>query len=179
MAAIVPVLFITGPIGVGKTTVASEISEQLEQAGVAHALVDVDAIRECYPRPVDDYYQTRLAMKNLAALWQNFQAEGATHLIIIDVLESRADLERYREVVPGAHIVVVRLYAPLHTLHERIQHRELASSLDWHLQRTVELAALMERQRIEDVLVDTEGKTVPTIAHEILSLSGWLETSGV
>ncbi len=40
MEVTVPVLLITGPSVVGKTTVASEVSERLDQAQVAHAFVD-------------------------------------------------------------------------------------------------------------------------------------------
>lgn len=41
----VPILLITGPPGVGKTAVASEVSELLEQAQISHAQVDIDALR--------------------------------------------------------------------------------------------------------------------------------------
>ncbi len=41
----VPTLIITGPIGVGKTSVAGEVSEQLDKANVAHALIDIDSLR--------------------------------------------------------------------------------------------------------------------------------------
>jgi adenylylsulfate kinase len=92
----VPVLLITGPPGVGKTAVAAEVSELLDQAGAAHAFVDIDSLRWCYPRPAQDRFRVALAMNNLAAIWTNFQAAGAARLILADVLESRGDLERYR-----------------------------------------------------------------------------------
>jgi adenylylsulfate kinase-like enzyme len=41
----VPPLLITGTLGAGKTTVAAEISELLDQAQIPHAHVDVDARR--------------------------------------------------------------------------------------------------------------------------------------
>jgi adenylylsulfate kinase-like enzyme len=37
-----PTILITSPVGSGKTTVANEVSVQLEAAGIAHALVDTD-----------------------------------------------------------------------------------------------------------------------------------------
>ena len=166
----VPILIVTGSVGVGKTTVASEISELLEQARIAHAFVDLDALRWCYPRRPDDRFSVGLGMKNLAAVWSNFRERGATSLVVADVIESRAELDRYRAAIPGADIFVVRLSASLHTLADRLKRRELGAGLAWHLQRAPELAAIMERNKVEDLLVATDGKTVTQIAEEILAV---------
>src|SRR5579883_1981374 len=85
----VPTLAITGPVGVGKTSVGSEVSELLEEAGVAHAFVDIDALRWCYPGTPGDRFRVALAMRNLAAIWPNFRAAGAERLILAEVLEER------------------------------------------------------------------------------------------
>ena len=169
----IPVMLITGPIGVGKTTVAAEVSELLDKAGVAHALVDIDTLRWCYPRPPHDPFRLELAMKNLAAIWNNFQEVGATRLVLATVLESRDDLEWYRGAIPGADILVIRLHASLHTLRSRVEQREVGSGLDRHLRRAAELTTLMERNKVENILVNTEGKSVATLAREILDCSNW------
>ncbi len=82
-----------------------------------------------------------LAMKNLAAVWINFQGAGAERLILADVVESRDDLERYRAAVPGAKMLVVGLQASLSALERRLAQREAGTGLDRHLRRTVELVA--------------------------------------
>jgi hypothetical protein len=58
---------ITGPVRVGKTSVCSELSERLDQAGVA-AFVDVDSLCWCNPRPFGDGFRVELAMVNLASI---------------------------------------------------------------------------------------------------------------
>ncbi len=88
----IPVLLVTGPVGVGKTTVGSEISALLNRAGEPHAFVDMDSLRWCHPSPPHDPFNIALAMRNLAAVWANFRAAGAGRLILADVLESRDDL---------------------------------------------------------------------------------------
>lgn len=174
----VPIIIITGPVGVGKTTVALEVSELLEQGGIAHACVDLDALRWCYPRRPDDRFSTRLAMKNLAAIWVNFQTYGAASLVVADVIESRAELDRYRAAIPDTDIFVVRLTASLQTLAQRLKQRELGLALEWHLQRAPELTAIMERNRVEDLLVSTDNRAVTQIAREILAAAEEFIVSG-
>jgi len=168
----VPVLIITGPVGVGKTTVAFTVSELLEQIGIAHAYVDLDTLRWHYPRPPDDYFSIRLAMKNLAAIWTNYQEYAASRLIVADVIEARDELDRYRAAIPGAELFVIRLRASLEILAQRVRQRESGSGLEWHLARIPVLAALMDRNQVEDQLVETDNRPVIQIAKEILA--AWL-----
>ncbi|HET7036837.1 MAG TPA: hypothetical protein VFI42_14225 [Thermomicrobiaceae bacterium] len=174
MATIVPTLLITGPVGVGKTTVASEVSELLEAARIAHAFVDIDALRWCYPGPPGDRFRAGLALRNLAAIWPNFAACGATRLVLADVLEDRAELAGYQRALPGAAITVVRLRAAPETLAARVARRELGAGLEWHLARARELAARMDARPVEDLLVETEGRGVRAVAEEIVRRAGWL-----
>ena len=51
MTAPVPVLLITGPVGVGKSTIAAQAAWLLREADVPHALVDLDQIEQCWPSP--------------------------------------------------------------------------------------------------------------------------------
>ncbi len=113
-------------------------------------------------------------MQNLAAIWANFQAAGATRLVLADVLESRDQLGRYRAAIHGADIVVVRLEATVGTLMLRVRRREVGSGLDRHLHHAAELAALMKHNRVEDILVQTDEKTVAEVARDALTRMNWL-----
>ncbi len=169
----VPTLIVTGPVGVGKTAVALEVSELLEGRGVAHAVVDLDALGWCYPEPADDRFNTALALRNLAAIWKNYRTAGAARLVIARVIEAREELEPFRAAVPGAEIVVVRLRAPIDTLVERVNLREIGSANEWHVRRAAELAMLMDQQRVEDHLVETGGRSITEVAEEVLERIGW------
>jgi adenylylsulfate kinase len=170
----IPVLVITGPVGVGKTTVATSLSELLGQANLAHALIDLDWLRWCYPSPPDDPFQLELGIQNLAAVWSHYQAAGAARLILVDVVETRATLHSYQTAIPHAKTLLVRLHADLTILHQRLAGREVGASLAWHQQRAAELTTLMERARLEDLLVDTMDRSALDIAGEIIARTGWI-----
>ena len=173
----VPTIIVTGPVGVGKSTVAEAMGYLLLAAKIPHANVDFDQLTACYPRPADDdQWGTRLGLANLAAMWMNYQRSGARRLIIARVVESRADLDGYRDVIPGADILLVRLRAAPKTLVARVRQRGPWRDLEWHLNRAVELAAQMDAQRVEDMLVETEDRDPTTIARDILHRAGWLST---
>jgi hypothetical protein len=149
----------------------------LVAAKVPHATVDFDQLTACYPRPADDdRWGTKLGLTNLAALWKNYREAGARRLLIARVIESRSELDGFREAVPGADILVVRLRAAPETLQSRIRRRGPGRGMEWHLQRAVELAPLMDAQHVEDVLIETDGRDASTIAREILLQVGWLAT---
>jgi adenylylsulfate kinase-like enzyme len=169
------VLLITGPVGVGKTAVAFEVSELLEAKGIPHAVVDMDGLTGCFPRPPQDRFHNELGFRNLAAVWANYRAAGASRLVLARVIETRSELDAYRAAVPSAAIVVVRLKAPVSDLAARVRQREVGSGLARHLSRAAELAELMEREQVEDYLVETGGRAVAEIAQEILNRSQWLK----
>lgn len=92
------------------------------------------------------------------------------------VLESRSELDGFREAIPGADILVVRLRAAPETLQSRVRQRGPGRGMQWHLNRAIELAPLMDAQRIEDVLIETDGRDAMSIARDILLRVGWLTT---
>jgi len=106
------VLLLTGPVGVGKSTVAAAAAWLLREANVPHAAVDLARLAECWPVPADDPWHEQLLHRNLACVWANFQQAGAERLLLTRVLEARSLLRHVVAAVPGAQITVVRLRAP-------------------------------------------------------------------
>jgi cellulose biosynthesis protein BcsQ len=171
---IVSVLVLTGPVGVGKTTIGYAVADLLRQAGQAHALIDLDWLRECFPRPANDPFHTKLGLQNLTAISANYRKAGVQRLILVDVVESREMITAYQVAIPNAEITVVRLRAPLPTILERLAQREVGEGLKWHQQRAAVLITQMERDSVEDVLVDTESRAVVDIALEVMRHMHWL-----
>jgi energy-coupling factor transporter ATP-binding protein EcfA2 len=174
----VPTILVTGPVGVGKTTLINTMGHLLGRANVPHATVDFDQLTACFPRPADDdIWGTKVGLANLAAIWRNYHAAGAERLLLARVIEARSELDGYRAAVPGAEITVVRLRASVPTLQARLRKRGNGAGLQWHLDRAVELAPEMDRARVEDLLVETEERNPSDLASEILLRLGWLHGS--
>jgi hypothetical protein len=167
-------LVITGPPGVGKTTVAGACADLLAERGMPCAYVDMDMLRWCYPAPPDDPFHMRLGLRNLAAVWANCRAAGAERLLLADIVEQRSDVAGYEAAVPGARLSVVRLRAPIAAIHDRLAGREQGPSLAWHQARAIELQERWEQVPVEDFVVDTEGREASMIAHLVLTRAGWL-----
>lgn len=165
----IPVLVITGPVGVGKSATARAVSECLDERGVAHAFIDMDWLRWCHPAPGEDPFHVRLGLRNLAAVWSRYQEAGARRLILADVVERREAVAEYRAAIPGAMVQVVRLRAAPATIRQRLEGRETGASLAWYLHRAAELDQLMDAEQVGDLRVDTDGKTIEQVAREVLA----------
>ncbi len=160
-------IVVTGPTGIGKTTIAWEMTEVLDERGVAFGFYDPDAIH-FRPMQEGDPYNSRVWLAALETAWPLVAVD---RLIVPVIVEDRAAAER---LLPGAALTIARLTASPATLDGRIRRRELGAALDWHLGRARELEAHWREHPVEDVLVDTEGRGVREIAVEVLTRSGWL-----
>ncbi|HEX4906776.1 MAG TPA: adenylyl-sulfate kinase [Acidimicrobiales bacterium] len=169
----VPVLLLTGTVGAGKTTIAEAINGELYRRDIAHAALDLDALIWHWPQT--SRWHQDLLFENLAAVWSNFAAHGATRLVLARVLEDVGDLDRYRVAVPGAEITVCRVIAPHDMRVERLKRRmQPGEDLDWHLHRTGELHDILERAAYEDFVVENVHRPVRDVALEVLTKAGWL-----
>ena len=176
-SASIPILLLTGPVGVGKSTVAGEAARLLREARIAHALVDLAHIGVCFPAPTNDPWHERLAHRNLACMWSNFQKAGALRLLLCRVLEARSLLRHVVRAVPGAEITVIRLRTPLPVLHERLRAREAGRDPQWYLDAATYLTEKMDRFPVEDYLIDNLDRPADDVAGEALRLAGWLASA--
>jgi hypothetical protein len=169
-----PVLLITGPVGVGKTSVAFETLELLEERNLPCAFFDVDGLTYFHPKPADDRFGERFAIDALGMLVPRLREEQRiTRLILARVLWERESLCRYRKAIPDAEITVVRLNAPIDVIDARIRHREAGSAVEWYLTRARELDAHWQAHPVEDLLIETADRDVREIAREIVGSLGW------
>ncbi|MFF2521366.1 AAA family ATPase [Streptomyces liangshanensis] len=168
-------LLIGGRSGVGKSTVAWEVSELLQRSGVAHCLLEGDYLGQVHPAPADDPRRSAITERNLSAVWANFAALGHRRLVYsntVSVLES--DMFRRALGDDGARIVRVLLTAGDATAGERLARRETGSQLAVHVERSGLAARRLEREAPPGtVRVDTDGRSVAEVAREVVAATGW------
>jgi hypothetical protein len=171
----VPVLAITGAVGVGKTTVSYEVRLQLRDAGVSCVFID-DEFALFHPRPSEDPTGRQTSTRALASLWNVYREAGMERLLLATVVESSADLDRIREAVPGAQIQVFLLVAPVSRVAERIRAQQVPTALQWCLDRSKSLIETWDREPLAHAqVIDADDPSPVEVAAEIVSRSGWLK----
>lgn len=169
-------VLLTGTIGAGKTTIAEAISDHLHEAGIRHALLDVDWLGQVYPPPDEaDRFNDRLSFRNLAAIWPNFVETGIRYAVLAATVLSRVELEGLRRALPGCELTVVRVAAPPEIVAERIRRREIGNLLEDFLSRTDSVAQTIEGAALEAFSVTNEDRRPSELASEILRRLGWLK----
>jgi hypothetical protein len=175
-------LLITGPAGVGKSTLSWEMSAQLAAAQVAHAVIETDELDRVFPRPnVEELDRiqpgtTDVSSINLAAIWSTYRALGHTRLIMSGVMMHLDFDKRWiLSAIPEAQITVVRMLAAEPILLARLAQREIGSGADEQAQRSLRQARRMANEDAEGIVVlPTDGKRPAELAEITLQKTGWL-----
>lgn len=159
----VPVLWITGPAGVGKSTVSWQIFADLAQAGVRVAFADADQFCMCYPAPPGDPIRERIKARNVGALVPRYRAAGARCVIVNGCLDPAAGV--HSDLMPRADVTVCRLRAERDEIARRFSGRHQTSGdLDGLLGQALAEAEAMGASDFADVCVETTGVEAAGVA---------------
>jgi hypothetical protein len=163
----VDVLVVTGPCGVGKSSVGFECMNLLEAANVPAARVDGE-LAYYHPKRDPRGFGYPVATEALRAIWPVYAAQGIRRLLlarVVEDVEQRAIVER---AIPSARLRILRLVAGEATIRARLAQREIGSGLDWHVRRSAEIA----RSTLGEP-IDAE-RSVPEVSRDVLDRAGWL-----
>ncbi|MFC0531816.1 hypothetical protein [Phytohabitans kaempferiae] len=165
-----PVLWVCGPPGVGKTTVAWEVYAGLAAAGVEVGYVDIDQLGMCYPEPAGDPGRSRLAAANLGAVVAGYRAAGARAAVVSGVVDPAR--EAHADPIPGIALTTCRLRASADDLARRLVARQ--GHRDTVAQALAEAEAL-DANDIGDVCVETSGLPVDQVVRLVRErTAGWI-----
>ncbi|AZI59209.1 adenylyl-sulfate kinase [Nakamurella antarctica] len=166
------VIFISGRSGVGKTSVAAELSRLFAIEDIVHALIEGDNLDQAHPEPWRDGID--LAEQNLAAMWRNYRAAGYSRLIFtntVSVLEMPS-----LSAALGADVSAIGalLTANDSTAADRLAQREIGSGLEDAIKRSKAAAAKLQLNASSAVhRISTDRREVCAIATEVKAISGW------
>ena len=184
-----PLLWLCGTSGVGKSTVGWRVYSQVVSAGVKSAYIDFDQIGFCQPAPEDDPSNHQLKILNLRAIWPNVLAAGARCVVVSGVVDSLDVVRAYAQAAPASVLTLVRLHASPEELTRRVFQRgggeppgppvpgdELRGRSFEHLAEyargAIEYAEELERNHIGDVCVDTDGCSIDEVVTVVRSNAG-------
>jgi broad-specificity NMP kinase len=169
-----PVLWLCGPPGVGKTTAAWEIYSRLAEAGARVGYVDIDQLGMCYPEPASDPGRYRLQADNLTAVMAGYRAAGARCVVVSGVVDPVRGVDAGR--IPNAALVVCRLRADGDELARRLVARQ--GDAEWVAQALAEAEAL-DASDPGGRYVDTTGRGPAEVVRLVQErTAGWTESSG-
>jgi len=154
-----PVLWLCGPPGVGKTTVGWEIFSQLTRDGIEAGYVDIDQLGMFYPEPPGDPGRHRIKARNLGAVVTSFRAAGARCIIVSGVVDPVQGA--HADQIPQAALTVCRLRAGQDVLRQRFLGRGgQAESVRDVLRESV----VLDGSDFADVCVDASARPVAEVA---------------
>ena len=166
-------ILLTGTVGSGKTSVAIEIGDALEEADAPYALVDLDWLGWLRPAPASLVTQESALTENLRLIWRTFREAGVDRLVLARYVGAREQLEAFRAALPGVELFVVRLVAPPELVEQRLRARDSGAQLAEHLAETAEFAAAGERAALEDAVVSNGDRPLAEVAADVLAAAGW------
>ena len=174
VSELIPVLWLCGPPGIGKSTIGWEIFTQLIQAGIAVGYVDIDQLGICYPEPASDPGRHRLKAQNLGAVVANYRAAGARCVIVSGVVDPGRGVPA--DLIPRAVMTVCRLRAGRDELRQRFLGRGGQAGL---LDEVLSQADAMDASDVADVWVDTSGLAAAEAARLVRErIAGWPVLTG-
>ena len=165
-----PVLWIWGAPGVGKTTVGWEIWTELSATGITAGYVDIDQLGMSVPASPADPEQYGLKVDNLAAVMPHYRNAGAQLVVV----SGACDVEHVQKFADGTRVTLCRLQLDHNQLRARLADRGWSCDVvDAAIAEAVEL----EASPIADITLNTAGLSVAEVVRTLREqVGGWPRT---
>lgn len=164
------VLWICGPPGSGKTTIAWRLHQELADVGY----VDIDQLGMRFPEPPSDPGRFRLAADNLNAVIAGYRTAGTRAVIVSGVVDPARGVRVDR--LPGVAVTTCRLRADPDCLRRRLTARRADAA---YIEGALAEAAVWDTRGDAGLRVDTTGLPVEQVVALVRQRTeGWQEKRG-
>jgi hypothetical protein len=168
-------VLLTGLFGVGKSTIAAEMADLLEDAGVPYAALDLDWLTWCNVGDGDRTSEHAMLLRNLATVVANYRRAGVRYFVLARWVRDRDELAGVIATV-AMPLHTVELVAPLDEITQRLEADPTAGRLD-DLAESVAWVAAGGGAGFAEHTVDND-RPVREVASEILRRLAWPHPAG-
>ena len=163
-------VLVTGPYGVGKSSVVVEMADTVERRGWRYAALDLDWLGWGWSGGEGEAVEDQLTFENLALIVANYRRRGNDRFLLAHAVRHPTQLERLREAV-AMPLRVVRLTLPLEEIRRRAAPDPTAGRL-YDLERTEAWLSTSGEPEIADLVVAND-RPIQVVAEEILEWLDW------
>src|SRR4051812_34820609 len=164
----VPVLWVSGAPGVGKSTAGWGLYSRLRALGESVAYVDVDQVGLFCPDPPGDPDRRRLQAPSAMGVLTNSARRGATQLVVSGVVDPQLGIDSYVRHAENLSVTLVRLRADWGELRRRYLGRGFGVE---RLDELMVLAAALDRHDV-GVRLDVSDLAPEQVIDALLDLTG-------
>lgn len=164
-------LAITGAYGTGKSTLAAQIGDILDDSTVRYAAIDLDWLgwyEDHRPRPDRDW---SMLLRNLASIVENYRSIDIDHFVVALALTSPEDVTVLQETM-GMPVRTVELVVAIEVIEQRLE-SEPTSGRRLDLEEAKKWAANSTGSGFADLVLDNT-RPIMDVANEVLHWLGWL-----
>lgn len=168
------VLFISGRSGVGKSTAALTLHEQLAERDVRHAVIEGDYLDLAHPAPHLAYPGADLAEQNLATMWANYRSLGYRRLIYTNTVAVLTLPSLVAAMGDDPLVTSVLLRSSNEHARSRLERRNHGAAGAELLGRGAATAGRLDTGAPDDTYRITTDELGPAeVAAALLELTGW------
>jgi DNA polymerase III delta prime subunit len=170
-----PVVWLHGPPGVGKSSAAWALFEHRAWSGSRCGYVDIDQLSMVLPRWTEGRATARLTAANLATVIDAHRAAGAELMIVSGILLP-SDVPIMRSALAGRALCLVELRSELAELRRRVGRRDGSvedfAEIEQHVAR-------LNADPFADIVVDTTTRSPAEVADAVSdAVTDWTSVGG-
>lgn len=174
----IPVLWVVGSIGTGKSDTSFHVFSRLFRAGTHVARLDLDEVGMCHPAPVDDPENHRVKAEAMGAAWSVFERHGATCFVISGGVNTPDEAARYADRITNADWTIVRLRIGADERRDRTIRRgrllgQDAQTVEQWIQTGIEEEVSLDTLGFAEQVIDTDGMDQQQVVDAVLKQTGW------